>query len=191
MRLFNRHKTKSDEALMLLFQEGNQRAFDEVYHRYSKRLLHFMFRMVNNDEALAQDLLHDIFMRLVQQPNRFDTSRNFKSWIFTVAANECYKHHRKRGIVEQVDVLEMDFPILDTNPHDLDQKTFRRALRKELEQLSYDHRCTFILRFQEGLSVKEVSDIMDCSEGTVKSRSHHCLKNLSVKLAMYNPINSD
>lgn len=174
---------------MLLFQQGNQRAFDEIYHRYSKRLLHFMFRMVNNDEALAQDLLHDIFTRLVHQPERFDATRNFRSWIFTVAANECHKSYRRQPTSEIIDDVAMEATSSDIV--DMDQKIFRRALRKELELLSYEHRCTFILRFQEGLSVREVSEIMGCSEGTVKSRSHHCLKNLSVKLASYNPINAD
>ena len=189
MSLFSRHKNKSDEALMLLLQEGNKRAFDEIYNRYSKRLLHFMFRMLNNNEALAQDLLHDVFTRILQQPNRFDASRNFKSWIFTVAANECHKSYRRpstSSVDDDIEVLSIEPEIID-----LDQKTFRRALRKELSKLSYEHRCTFILRFQEGLSVNEVSEIMDCSVGTVKSRSHHCLKKLSVKLAAYNPINAD
>lgn len=189
MSFFNRYKNKSDEALMLLFQEGNQRAFDEIYLRYSKRLLHFMFRMVNNDEALAQDLLHDVFTRLVQRPESFDANRNVKSWIFTVAANECHKSYRRQSTTDINEELEIES--MESHIIDLDQKTFRRALRKELEQLSYEHRCTFILRFQEGLSVREVSEIMDCTEGTVKSRSHHCLKNLSVKLAAYNPINAD
>lgn len=191
MGIFNRHKNKSDESLMAQYQQGDRKCFDEIYHRYSKRLLYFMYRLLNHNEDLAQDLLHDVFARIIAQPNRFDTNRKFKPWVFKVAANECYKHLRK-PVTDDLDMVPEEEPLLETNTiRHIDNKTFKRALRKELSMLSYDHRCTFILRYQEGLSVDEVAQIMDCSSGTIKSRSHYCLKHLSQKLVAYKPIHQD
>jgi RNA polymerase sigma factor (sigma-70 family) len=69
----------------------------------------------------------------------------------------------------------------------LDQPRFKLALKQELQLLKYEYRCTFILRYQERLSIKEIASIMDCNEGTVKSRVHYTIKRLSTQLAIYNP----
>lgn len=175
---------------MELYQAGKDRALGELYRRYSQRLLHFMYRMLHHNEPLAQDLLQDVFMRLVDQPQRFDTSRNFKSWIFTVVANECRKQYRQAP-TEDIDDHTSAMPVAhETVIAQLENSAFKQALKKELQALSYDHRCTFILRFQEKLDIRSISEIMDCSEGTVKSRTHYCLKHLAGRLSAFNPIHT-
>ena len=79
MSLFKSYKKYNDEELMKFVQEHNYSAFDELHTRYSKRLLHFMFKMLNNDEEKAQDLLQDLFMKIVERPHMFDTSKKFYS----------------------------------------------------------------------------------------------------------------
>ncbi len=149
-----------------------------------------MYRLLGNNEPLAQDLLHDLFEKLVEKPNQFDASRNFKAWIFTVAANACRKEYRHKPLLdidEQSEEIEYDYrSVMDK----LDHAHFGRALKKELQNLSYEHRCTFVLRFQEKLSVKEIGQVMDCPEGTVKSRIFHSTKILANRLAVFNPINT-
>ena len=175
---------------MELFQNGKQAAFDEIYRRYSQRLLHFMYRLLNQDEGKAQDLLHDVFLRLVERPEVFDIARNFQSWMFTVCTNECKKQHRSsQNHVEVDESLNIEMAS-DAKLDRIDQKGFRQALRSELQLLSHDHQCTFILRFKENFEVREVAEITNCSEGTVKSRSHYCLKKLATELAVYNPLSS-
>ncbi len=169
------------------FQNGSMQAFSEIYARYSQRLLYFMYRLLNQDEALAQDKLHDVFARLIEKPMSFDANRTFKPWIFTVVANECRKHFRKKPmsyLEEEVDIEEETLLPFDK----MEQAHFRNALYKELGKLSYEHRCTFVLRYQEKLSVVEIGTIMNCPEGTVKSRIHYSIKILSKKLAVYNPL---
>lgn len=178
----------SDEALMELLQEGSKSAFNEIYNRYSQRLLYFMFRLLNNDESLAQDKLHDIFLRLIEHPEKFNTTRIFKSWIFTVAANECKKHFRNETHSDASLLDDNETPVLPSVFSYLENISFNRALQLSLEQLSYVHKCTFILRFQEHLSIREIGKIMDCPEGTVKSRIHHTTKILAKRLKAFNPI---
>lgn len=174
---------------MQLYRDGKAAAFEELYRRYAKRLLYFIYRMVGHDEAKAQDILQDVFLKLADQPFLFDVSKTFKPWIFTVAANAARKSYRE---VETIEVDEThfnsvnQFQMVDAA---FDHKVFKRALRLELNQLKAGHRAVFILRYQEQFSVKEISQVLAINEGTVKSRLHYVTKHLAEKLEIFNPIN--
>jgi len=78
---------------------------------------------------------------------------------------------------------EMDFYL----PNALDRSLFTARLTDALEELEDIHRTCFILRYQEELSIKEISEVMDCPEGTVKSRLYYALRKLSDKLQVFRP----
>ena len=191
MGLFSSHKNIGDEELMRLFADGDNFAFEEIYHRYSNRLLHFMFKMLNQDEERAQDLLQDLFMKIVERPGLFDSSRNFKSWVFTVAANLCRNEYRKGHVIE----IEAD-DTLSNEATDgykqlisqIDAEVFKKQLKIEINRLSRDHKTVYILRIKEGFSVKDIADIMECSEGTVKSRIFYCMQTLAKRLKEFHPL---
>jgi len=194
MGLFSSHKNTGDEELMKRYVRGDQSAFEEIYNRYSRRILHFMFKMLNNDEELAQDLLQDLFMKIVERPGMFDTTRNFKSWIFTVAANQCRNEFRKRNYVQ----LEADDTLTNEAADSykqliaqIDKEVFRKQLKIELNRLSRDHKTVFILRIKEEFSIKQIAEIMDCSEGTVKSRIFYCLQTLSKRLKAFHSLKTN
>ena len=194
MGLFASHKNTGDEELMKLFIRGDSSAFEEIYNRYSKRILHFMFKMLNHDEEKAQDLLQDLFMKIVERPELFDTSRNFKSWLFTVAANQCRNEYRKSHYVE----VEADSSLSNESTDSynqlisqIDRDVFRKQLKIELNRLSRDHRTVFILRVKEGFSIKEIAEITDCSEGTVKSRIFYCVRILAKRLKDFHPLKTN
>lgn len=194
MGLFSSHKNTGDEELMKLFVAGDQSAFEEIYHRYSKRILHFMFKMLNNDEELAQDQLQDLFMKIVERPEMFDISRNFKSWIFTVAANQCRNEYRKGNIVEVEADSSLSNEATDSYKKlisQIDKEVFRKQLKIELNRLSRDHKTVFILRIKEGFSIRDIAEIMECSEGTVKSRIFYCLQSLAKRLKEFHPIKTN
>lgn len=173
---------------MGLFQNGDSAAFDYLYIRYNKRLLHFAFRMLNNNLELAEDILQDVFMKIAEKPFLFHVEREFKPWVFAIAANACKQQYRKPVTLSVEDEnLDVNYDQLKT-PDQLDFAAFKIALKQELQVLTYEHRCTFILRFQENLSIKEISEIMECNEGTVKSRIHYTLKKLAFQLAEFNPL---
>ncbi len=168
------------------FISGSNGALEELYYRYSKRLLGFLYRMLNNNEQLAQDKLHDIFTKIIENPSAFDTNRNFKFWLFAVAANECKKHYRKSSLAED-DIENVEIGEESKTIDKIHYTHFSHELKSKLDLLSYEHRCTFTLRFQEKMSVNEISKIMDCPKGTVKSRIHHSTKQLAKTLHIFNP----
>jgi RNA polymerase sigma-70 factor (ECF subfamily) len=180
----------SDEELMLALQEGQNEAFDELYHRYSKKMLYYFYRLLNHDEDKAQDFLQDLFIKVVERPEMFNTNKRFSSWLYTVASNMCKNEYRNpymTGISDDEYELNAMAVNVDNLIAQIDHKVFKKHLKKALTQLEYVHRATFILRFQERLSIREISEVMECSEGTVKSRIHNCNKKLAQKLKQFHP----
>lgn len=177
----------TDELLMEGIARGDTQAFSELYGRYKSKLLYYFYRMLGSDEAKAQDFLQDLFMKVVEKPDLFDSSRKFSTWIFSVAHNMCKNEYRKLEVRKIMDrnseeeALRKPSDELESDRR-ADIGSFNSALYKQLDLLDNDKRTTFILRFKEGLSIKEISEAMECSEGTVKSRLFYTNKHLSSKL---------
>lgn len=174
----------SDEQLMQLVQNGSEPAFNELYERYSQRLLFFLYKMLQQNETKAQDLLQDVFLKIVEAPEKFDTKRSFKTWIFTVAANCCRNYFRAQKTArlakKQVVVASSTEPTMPTQELKLEQQ-----LNAALQNLSPVYREAFLLKYKEGLSLKEIALVLDSPLGTIKSRLHTATKKIAQELAPY------
>lgn len=190
MNLFGTKKnaSQSDEQLMELIRRGKTPAFDELYGRYSGRLLRYFQKMLAGDEERSQDLLHDLFLKIVERPELFTPGRVFSTWIFSAAHNMCKNEYRNRQVRRPVDI-EIDELPADAEGllERIDRQSFRQMLGLELEALEEDHRTTFLLRYQEGFSIREISEVLGCPEGTVKSRLYYTIRRLAGKLRQFDP----
>ncbi len=191
MRLFrSTYRSETDESLMAQMAKGDEQAFDQLYLRYSQKLLNYFHRMLNFDEARAQDMLQDIFMKVIEKPHLFDPRRKFSTWIFAVASNMIKNEYRSRSVRSVMtypeDLGQLDIP-REAEEEWLDLAQFGRCLEIELSQLSEKHREVFVLRYQEGMSIREIAEVMICSEGTVKSRLFYALRKLADKLQVFDP----
>ena len=192
MRL-NYH-TLSDEKLMARIQRGDTAAFDELYARYGKRLLYYFHRMLGGDEEKAQDFLQDLFLKIVEKPARFKRGHAFVSWLYTVAHNMCKNEYRKQSVRQvvyndpDIDMHCARFDGVHPIEKACDERAFLHALMDELDELSADQRTTFLLRHQENCSIREIGQILNCSEGTIKSRLHHITRKLASRLRARNPL---
>lgn len=190
----NKYREFSDERLMERIQRHDTLAFNELYDRYSKHLLFYFFRELGGNEEKAQDFLQEIFLKIVEKPVLFCTEKKFSTWIFVVAYNMCKNEYRRLGVRNIVDSnadteelsqkFDSDYNQVERN---VDQKTFETALIAELCKLEDDQRSTFLLRYQQNLSIKEIGEILGCSEGTIKSRLYYTTKKLAMKLKAFNP----
>jgi RNA polymerase sigma-70 factor (ECF subfamily) len=189
----NKYKSQQDESLMQLLKKGNTQAFDELYNRYSNRLLHYFYRMLGNNEEKAQDFLQDLFLKVVEKPELFDTKKRFSTWLFTVASNMCKNEYRRLSVRANGSTFLGDFNatandiVMPNIDRLIDAKMFNELLLDEVATLSEIKRDTFLLRYQEHFSIKEISEILNCSEGTVKSRLFYTIKKLAQKLQAFNP----
>lgn len=178
-------KDTTDEQLMLSLQKGDESAFTILYDRYSNRILYFMFKMLRNDEAKAQDFTQDVFIKVIEKAHQFDPDKSFKTWIFTVAANHCKNYFRSNQQMLDIDSPTISIANLDSVEDNYDQSEFRKKLNIEVDKMSCNFKVTFILRYFEGLKLKEIAEIMDCPVGTVKSRLNHVTQVLAKRLKAY------
>ncbi|RED48737.1 RNA polymerase sigma factor [Seonamhaeicola aphaedonensis] len=185
-------KHKSDEELMVLFARGKEKAFNEIYKRYSAKLFLFFYQKLYQDKDYAEDFLQNLFLKIIEKAHLFDTGKSFSSWIYTIAYNMCKNEYRKKVDVKEIslDIEELKHNL--TFPSNLSNETdltlFKKKLGIELNKLDEKHNLTFTLRYLDNLSIKEISEVMDCSEGTVKSRLFYTTKKLSKKLKNFKAI---
>lgn len=185
------YTTYTDERLMDEVVKGNSRAFTELYDRYSKPMLNYFYRMLWQDKLKAEDFMQELFTKIIQKPHLFNSKLKFKTWIFSIANNMCKNEYRKQE-VRKGSNNDLHENIIGEDASDavkkVDQSLFNKRLKEELNLLSESHKQVFILRFKQGLSLKEIADVLDVSEGTVKSRVFYTLKKLSANLKEFNPI---
>lgn len=174
----------SDEALMKEIISGNQAAFSELYERFNQRLFYFFFRMLGNDNEVANDFLQDIFLKIIHKPELFNTEHKFSSWIFSVAHNMCKNEYRKREVRKIVQNEEYpDHFAEDYSTNESKEKELLIAeVFTELENLDDSHRSILLLKYKENFSLKEISKILELPVGTIKSRLHYARIELSKRI---------
>ena len=184
-------KACSDEQLMEHIAHGQDAALNELYARYNKAMMYYFYRMLGQEREKAQDFLQDLFLKIIEKPERFDTRRKLSTWLYTVAHNMCKNEYRKQEVRK---VMQRDSNIEVDNGHrpdsDLHSKMFTEALYRELDQLDEARKTAFLLKYREGFTIEEISKVIDCSEGTVKSRLFYTNKRLSERLNAYHPNNT-
>ena len=186
-------KALSDEVLMERIIQRDKMAFSELYDRYSGRMMAYFMRMLWNDREKSEDFLQDLFMKIARQPELFDTSRVFKPWIYAVANNLCKMEYRKTSKRASSVSLDKAPEIADNSqkiPEQVDRRAFSRKLKEVLDTIKEPHKSTFMLRYFDELSLKEIAQIHECSEGTVKSRIFYTLRNIAAKMPQFQHLNS-
>lgn len=193
MKLFrSSYKDMSDEVLMSSISKGDRKAFDEIYERYAKLLLNYFMKMLWRDREKAEDFIHDLFAKIIQKPELFDAERSFKTWVYSVANNMCKNEYKKQEVRKVMsNGLDNHYSLSDQNSNvmsEVQDAFFKEAFEKGMDKLDEKHREVFQLRHIDGLSVKEVAEVLHINEGTVKSRVFYAIKQLSEDLKMFNPM---
>jgi RNA polymerase sigma-70 factor (ECF subfamily) len=183
-----------DAQVVRRFLEGDARAFTELVTRYRARLLNFIFRTIGDRER-AEDLVQEVFIRVYRHLHRFDQSRKFSTWIYTIASNLAKNELRNRSrnplvlfqtIRKQweADHRPLQFEDSSSRPDDLYRKRHLRELVEwAVSQLPEHHRVVFVLRELEGKSYEEIAEITGCNLGTVKSRLNRARNNFATIIA--------
>ncbi|MHB1225103.1 MAG: sigma-70 family RNA polymerase sigma factor [Gemmatimonadaceae bacterium] len=174
-------RTLDDAAVVTAFLEGEERAFQELVDRYQTRLLNFIYRTIGDREK-GEDLVQEVFIRVYRHLHRFDRSKKFSTWIYTIASNLAKNELRNRSrnplVLFQTirknwqdEDRPLQFEDSSMRPDDLYRKRHLRELvESSVAQLPEHHREVFVLRELEGKSYEEIAEITDTNLGTVKSR---------------------
>lgn len=183
----NISKDCSDEALMSHILKGNKIAFELLYERYFNKMVWYAHSFLQNTQS-AEDTVQEVFIKIIQTPEKFDVNRTFSTWIYRVTANLCKNRlrdekQRAQSAKEIVPDIEYNFSQLN---HQADMIYLQNLLKEKFENLSEKEKNIFILRFEQQLSIKEVSAIMNIPEGSVKSGIYYLLKKYANILNYYN-----
>jgi RNA polymerase sigma-70 factor, ECF subfamily len=186
----------SDEALVTAHLDGRPGAFQELFHRYRDRLVHFITRKTGDPDR-AQDLVQEAFIRVTRHLHRFDTSKKFSTWVYTIASNLSKNELRNRSRSPLVlfqkltsnwdeEDRPLQFEDVSMRPDDLYRKRHLRQLVEEtVADLPEHHQLVFRLRELEGKSYEEIAEITGVNLGTVKSRLHRARNSFAARIESF------
>jgi RNA polymerase sigma-70 factor (ECF subfamily) len=187
-------KQLDDSGVVAAFLDGNKRAFGELVERYQNRLLNFIYR-TTGDRERAEDLVQETFIRVYRHLHRFDQSKKFSTWIYTISSNLAKNELRNRSrnpLVlfqtlmknRQADERPLEWEDNTYRPDDLFRKRHLKSqVDAAVDQLPEHHRTVFILREMEGKTYEEIAEITSTNLGTVKSRLNRARNNFAQLIA--------
>ncbi len=170
----------SDNDLMFLVKEGDLDKLGPLYERYKKVLFAFFYRM-NYDKELSEDLVQNVFIRILKYRTTFKGKGEFRIWMFHIARNVNHEHYRRNSKLGSADKLRnvhhliSDFSeIEETKKKEDDLALLDRAITL----LNEDKREIIMLSKIENIKYSDIGEILNCSENTVKIKVFRAMKEL-------------
>jgi RNA polymerase sigma-70 factor (ECF subfamily) len=188
----------TDEALMIRFQRGDRAAFTLLVRKHQTALYNFVLRHLRST-SLAEEVVQDAFVRVVNSAAEFKHEARFSTWLYTIARNLCIDQARKNALRRHPSLDEptradgTDGPTLGDQTADGRANVERAAGATELrarvlaaiETLPDEQREVFLMREVSNLPFKEIAEIVGASENTVKSRMRYALERLQAALSEF------
>jgi len=169
-----------DTDLILQAQKGNENAFEELVYRYDRSVLSIALKYAL-DEDDAKDLYQEVFIRVYRGLKNFRFESEFSTWIYRITTNVCLsyksksKDHLRVSINnndddEENEIGEARELIYDgSSPEEMTSGAdIREIVGEAVESLSPKQKMTFILKHYEGYKIREIAEMLNCKEGTVK-----------------------
>jgi RNA polymerase sigma-70 factor (ECF subfamily) len=170
----------TDEALVRSILAGDRERFELLVERYQTRLVNYLYRMVRNlDEA--HDLTQEVFIRVYQALDRYDSQYRFSTWLFRVAHNAAIDVIRKRRVqlvplsrlADEGSDATVDLELPDGQPSALDTLQGREldaSIRSAIDALPWEYRELILLRHYGELAYEEIAEVKAMPLGTVKNK---------------------
>jgi RNA polymerase sigma-70 factor (ECF subfamily) len=167
-----------DKWLLWKLKNGNSDALCQIYEKYKNTLLGLAIALSNN-KTVAEDIVHDCFVSFAQSAGRLQLRNSLKSYLLTSIANRVRNSGRDR-IKSALDIENMEIAGPASNqPERLAMSNDRvRKINSALTQLSYKQREVITLRFQSGLTFKEIAESQSVSVNTIQSRYRYGIDKL-------------
>jgi RNA polymerase sigma-70 factor (ECF subfamily) len=191
----------TDEDLMLAFRDGEAAAFEILVARHKRGLYNFLLRSVH-DRSRSEEMLQEVFLRVIRAKDRYQRTARFTTWIYTIARNLCVDESRRQKFRRTVpleakrrghgdeegqsilDVTEAKQVALDAES---EAPKVRERVAAAIEGLPDDQREVFMMRQFGGLSFKQIGEAVGAPENTVKSRMRYALEKLRNDLSDIDP----
>jgi RNA polymerase sigma-70 factor (ECF subfamily) len=184
-----------DVQLMLRVKEGDEAAFSQLVAAYQERLISVFLHMLGN-QAAAEDLVQEVFLRVYRARNGYQPTAKFSTWVFRIANNLASNARRTLGRRKEVPLLSQDTAAVPTGPRErliadrssmmpsrqADQRETRELVRLAMENLNERQRMAVLLNKFEGMSYEDIAAAMELSADAVKSLLARARENLRSEL---------
>ncbi|MHC4623750.1 MAG: RNA polymerase sigma factor [Planctomycetota bacterium] len=162
--------------LVLRCQRRDEAAFEELVNRWQPRLYYYLRRLVENETAVW-DTLQETWLAVFQNIRKLQAPRSFPAWLYQIAHNKAATLLRKENKYIRITNEQLaDYSENNSTSAPVNQPA--EVVHELLEKLKLPHREVLTLHFLEGFSIKEMANIVEVSEGTVKSRLYYAKNNL-------------
>lgn len=163
-----------NELIALIVQEGRRELMHVIYDRYADKVYRKCISLCK-DRVLSQDLMHDIMVKILAKLSQFKGTSDFSFWVHSITYNYCMDYLRKKKksyITEIVDYNTFDVIAEDEieQENNVLKELRLEQLAKIFENLGPDEKGMLLMRYQEGLSIREIAEVLEISESAVKMR---------------------
>lgn len=181
-----------DDELVASARRGERRAFEQLVERHERKAYHIAFDFTRNRED-AKDLSQEAFLKAFTNLKNFDGRSSFYTWFYRILVNLCldYKRRQKHAPADTFDEGDESrmASLQQPEKRSPDQHVLARQIAfkvgQALDQLPARQRTAFVLKNHQGLSIKEIAELMDTAEGTVKVHLHRAVTALRERLAEF------
>lgn len=169
----------TDNALMLKVKSGDLDKLGLLYERHKRRLFGFFYNM-SGDPNLSEDLVQNVFVRMLKYRHTYSGEGSFLAWMFRTARNVKYDHYKKNKELIQADLSSWDYKMVDNDNAiaQMEKKDNLVLLRKALMQLGEEQREVIVFSKLKEMKFSEIGEVLGCSEGAAKVKAHRALKEL-------------
>ncbi|HSK30182.1 MAG TPA: sigma-70 family RNA polymerase sigma factor [Candidatus Limnocylindria bacterium] len=180
----------TDWELVQKCQAGEMSAFQELVSRYHQKVYMVILGLLRQRED-ALEVAQETFFRAYRKINSFQGGSSFYTWLYRIAVNMAIDAQRRQSrspldFRESMDgIMEAQNEVARDPFSDVHDRELRENLVKAINELTPEHKAVIVLRTIEGLSYKDIGEILGCSEGTVMSRLHYARKKLQDKLGAF------
>ena len=168
----------SDELLFQKYIKGDVKSFEMLVERFARPLMGYITRIVRN-RTDAEDVLQEVFIKVIRARENFDAGKSFKTWIYTISHNACVDYLRQRKPGVSLDADWMPEIAVHDNPESIAAGgQLSERLEKALTGIAPDLREVFLLREKSGLSFHQIAEITSAPLNTVLGRMRQVMTKL-------------
>jgi RNA polymerase sigma-70 factor (ECF subfamily) len=180
----------TDNELIINANNGDVMALEELIYRYDKMVLRLAMKYTGDSDD-AKDIYQEVFIRVYKNLSRFQFKSEFSTWLFRITSNVCISFKRKynkqnhlslndednSGYISSIpdeEALSPDSVVLNSENGD--------KINEALNNLSPNQKMSFLLKHYEGYKIREIAEMMNCKEGTIKKYLFEAVRKLKTQL---------
>ena len=158
-----------EQMLILRCQMGDKEAFARLIERYQRPLRYFISRLLDGAQA-SEDLLQETWLTVIRRLHGLKKPEAFSIWLYRIARNKVYHQLRKKKVWSE---LSENIAVPNENEDDIVSLENVAKIHRCLNKLRPEHKEVLMLRFLEQMSYQQITEVLDCHLGTVKSRVYY------------------